>query len=178
MGSNARNQPYQTAELSVQRGFTLIELMVVITLVAILSLVAIGSYSNAIKRSQADSAVNQFSTHLSNARSEAIKNGKWVHLESKTGGWQNGWTITVDGAANAIVDQNALTQTLTIQTLDGVGTTAVALTKISFHPTGNALFLDGSDSAVDTEVNLLFSASDEQRNLHISPLGRVVITTP
>lgn len=82
------------------RGFTLIEMMITITLLVILSMIAIPSYRNASLSSQLRSSANDFIASANFARSEAIKRGSAVTLCVSTdgstciaGGWEQGWIV-------------------------------------------------------------------------------------
>lgn len=82
-------------------GFTMLELMVVIAIVAILASVAIPSFRTMIERNRVAGAVNQFVGDLQFARSEAIKRGSPVVICASTDGatcsganaWHSGWLV-------------------------------------------------------------------------------------
>lgn len=86
-----------------QRGFTLYELMVVVTIAALLSISAV-SVGDWIQRSRAVTQVNMLITDLNLARSEAIKRGQPIGLCASrdgvacTGGtaWGEGYIVFVD----------------------------------------------------------------------------------
>ena len=89
------------------RGFTLIELMITISLAAILVTVGVPSFNGLIERNQLTSNINQFVSSLSVARSEAIKRKEIVALcasaDGETcspgSGFENGWIIYVESVA-------------------------------------------------------------------------------
>jgi prepilin-type N-terminal cleavage/methylation domain-containing protein len=81
------------------RGFTLIELMVVIALVAILATIAAPNLTTFLVNSQRRAVIGDLQSSIAFARSEAIKRGIPVVLRSNgTGSYsmQNGWTTFAD----------------------------------------------------------------------------------
>jgi len=100
------------ARLHTQRGVTLIELMVVTTILGILGAVAAPSFLDFIARNRIDAAANDALTSVNYARSEAIKRGTIVALCRSTNGtscattgdWEQGWIAFVDGNASGTVD--------------------------------------------------------------------------
>jgi len=84
------------------RGFTLIELMVVVLVGAILLGLAVPAMQNLIYSNQILSATDNFAGALNLARSEAIKLGVPVALTSGGAGqnWSGGWTMFVDTDGN------------------------------------------------------------------------------
>jgi len=84
-------------------GFTLLELLVTMSILAILMAVAVPSFTRFIVNSQLRSTVSTLQTDVMNARAEAIKLAKPVvvrPLVSATG-WASGWTaVVLDTAGN------------------------------------------------------------------------------
>lgn len=75
-------------------GFTLIELMVTLTVGAILLALAAPSFSSLIANQRSKSAASDIYITLAKARSEAIKRNREVTLlPVVAGAWQNGWKI-------------------------------------------------------------------------------------
>lgn len=85
-----------------QRGFTLIELMVVVAVAGILAGVVAPSFQEMIRNNRITADVNHFVTAIHAARSEALKTGLPVILQPISGSWNNGWTVdeTASGGAN------------------------------------------------------------------------------
>lgn len=77
----------------LQKGFTAIELMVVVAIVAILAALAGPSFTPLIERWRVRSAAENLTSSLYLARSEAIKRGGGIAIDA-AGGWDLGWKVT------------------------------------------------------------------------------------
>jgi prepilin-type N-terminal cleavage/methylation domain-containing protein len=85
----------------VHLGFTLIELMVTMALVAILAALAGPSIELLARRVRLDSDTERFQSALSYARSEAIKRSTTVSVVPSGSGFTGGWQVfTDDGTQN------------------------------------------------------------------------------
>lgn len=86
-----------------QPGFTLVELMVVLALMAILAALVVPSFNDMTLSSKLRTQVNDLAAGVALARSEAIKRNQQVSLcassngTSCTGTWGQGW-IVISGA--------------------------------------------------------------------------------
>jgi type IV fimbrial biogenesis protein FimT len=82
-------------------GFTLLELLVVLVIIAVLSAFAIPAFSQSIQRYRAAAEISALGTDLQLARSEAVKRGLSVVVcptsDGKSctsaSGWQIGWMV-------------------------------------------------------------------------------------
>jgi len=94
------------------RGFTLLEMLISLTVAAIITTSAIPALHGLIQRNRISNEISTFVTHLHYSRSEAIKRGaRAVMCRSKDGescsrteGWQEGWIIFADYNANREFD--------------------------------------------------------------------------
>lgn len=87
---------------SRSRGFTLIELMVVVAIAAILAAVAAPSFRSFVSGQRVKTAASDFVMAAILARSEAIKRNANVTITSTSSGatgWKDGWTISAGGTA-------------------------------------------------------------------------------
>lgn len=82
-------------------GFTLVELMVTIAIVAILAAIAGPSIDQLTRRTKLDADTERFQSAMAYARSEAIKRSTTVSMVPSTTGFSGGWRIiTDDGTQN------------------------------------------------------------------------------
>jgi len=98
------------------RGFTLIELMVTLSVAAVLLTVGVPSMREMIANNRLTAATNTFVSSLNIARSEAIKQGRNATMcvsdaspqDQCTGGdWDKGWIVWVDVNQNGNLDYPA-----------------------------------------------------------------------
>ena len=79
-------------------GFTLTELMIVVVVAAVLSSFALPAYNDFVKNQRVKAATFDLFSTLVQARSEAVTRNASVTVTPATGGWANGWTVTVGGS--------------------------------------------------------------------------------
>lgn len=115
MNTSIRRTPKLT-----QRGFTLIEAMVVISIMAILAGTSVSSFVWLNQSTQVRGATFDLIADLDFARSEAVKRNANIVVAPRNGDWVNGWTITFAGnvlrsrdAVGAAVGFTAAPATLT-----------------------------------------------------------------
>lgn len=100
--------PTRHASRRTAFGFTLIELMIVVSIIAILAGLAAPSFSSLIAGQRARAAATNLNSALLKARSEAIKRNTNVTLSPNTAGdWQSGWQILDPADAARRLEQQA-----------------------------------------------------------------------
>ncbi|MGJ7531913.1 MULTISPECIES: GspH/FimT family pseudopilin [unclassified Variovorax] len=136
-----------------QRGFTLIELMVVIALMTVLLVMALPSFSGLIEKYRVEGMASALMASVSHARSEAARRGKTVTIQARAGcsgrDWSCGWdTVVGSGAASETLKRQDPDTRVAVQkgTLGGISFDAMGhsagVAGFSFHPVGS----DGSSS--------------------------------
>lgn len=87
------------------RGFTLVELMIVLAIIAIIGSMVLPAFRDMVDGNRLMTSANDIVTTFHQARSEAIKQSKAASIvackpdcgTSGTQSWDNGWQIIVDG---------------------------------------------------------------------------------
>ncbi len=89
----------RTEANSLQSGFTLIELMIVITLFAVLASFAIPSYQQMIQNTMIRTATDSIVAGFQIARAEAVKRNARVQFDFRTG---SAWTVCLQPAGGGV----------------------------------------------------------------------------
>lgn len=97
-----------------QDGFTLVELMAVLSVAAILTTLGIPSFLSTMRDTGVSARTNELIAELSLARTEAVRRGSTVTVCPSadgtscagSGGWEQGWISFVDADASGSLDSS------------------------------------------------------------------------
>lgn len=108
------------------QGFTLVELMITLSVAAILMALAVPNFTTTIKNNRLTTQANELISSINYARSEAIRRGTSVSLESGSTNWHTGWTIKDKDSAvirnhEAFDSGSSLVGSVTTVTYKGTG---------------------------------------------------------
>lgn len=78
---------------SRSRGFTLIEMMVVVTIAAVMLGLGVPSFKSFISGQRVKTSASDFVLAAVHARSEAIKRNGEASVVAAAGGWKDGWSV-------------------------------------------------------------------------------------
>ncbi|GAA6144336.1 GspH/FimT family pseudopilin [Thalassolituus maritimus] len=113
---------------SMPRGFTLLELMVALTVIAIVAAIAVPSMQDMIQNSKAERITGLFELDLQFARSHAISRGEVVRISARDGDIVNGWQIIAETSGDTLRQRGGLDDGVSITSrndLDSVAFTAM-----------------------------------------------------
>ncbi|MET3495034.1 GspH/FimT family pseudopilin [Variovorax boronicumulans] len=107
-----------------QRGFTLIELMTVVAIVAVLAAFGVPGFRDMLLNQRLATAAQAFSATLSFARLEAVQRAQRVRVEALSGNdWAAGWAVQTgpDDALRTLRRFDPLPQGVQVDTTLGAG---------------------------------------------------------
>jgi len=173
-----------------QRGFTLIELMVAITIATLLLTVGIPSFSSTLLRMESSAISDQLVSSIYFSRNEAISRNKRVTLCASSDGlicdinnvntWSSGWIATWQDASNntvvlrywPVTNQNSQITLASTTLPDTVVFTAQGDIFLSSKASATA----GQYVSYSTQSSHCKPTDNERRNIAIAPFGTVTIT--
>ena len=164
------------------RGFTLIETMVVVAIIAILGAIAAPSFRELIRSNRLSAASSALQVSLSLARSEASKRGAdsrvTVAANGSAGNWSSGWTVFEDKSANANLGVAPTGDTANFKRLEIVGAPSLpismsqttSLTYFTYNGQGRVITSAGANA---NRSFWFFDGTSEKYCLVINITGRV-----
>ena len=148
------------------RGFTLLELMVALAIVALLATLALPSFASILSRHRLKAAAEQLAADLGELRLQAAQRGVPLHLHFENGAR---WCYALATASGCDCRVSQACQMKTVHAQDHPG---VALVE------GRDLLLDGGALASGSGGALLQGSAGAQLRVGLTPLGRPKICSP
>ena len=142
-------------------GFTLIELMVAVSVLGLLAALAAPSFQRLLASQRMRAVANNIIGDLVLARSEAVKRGESMTITPLSTTWDKGWQVSVASSSAIVAQQNSI----------GAG--------IVFTTAPASLTFDRNGRAVTTTI-IRFGMSDGgtgKRCISLDPSGRPKNTT-
>ena|GEM_PF-92600 len=185
---DAQNHPRITMRAG---GFTLIELMITISIVAVIAMIGIPAMGDFILNNRIRSQSGNLMLQLTHARSEAMRTASRVTICPGTSGsgcagsaWESGWVAFIDTNADAILDSgedSGETVVLVGQALDGGNTlrSATFSSYISFRHDGSSADISGASQggsfALCDRRSRPFGDGDDAWAIVITVTGRIKV---
>ena len=163
----------------VESGFTLVELMISVAVLAVLLSIAVPSFTNATLGSRLSSHANSLVAGAALARSEAIKRNAVVTMCvssdgaacAASGGWQQGWIVIHTASGNVLLSERAAPEGFRITAADD-------FTRVNFQPTGVGVTYSPTTpaSATLTVCRSSPSTGSQERVVTLTPTGRASVS--
>ncbi|MFC3685610.1 GspH/FimT family pseudopilin [Hydrogenophaga luteola] len=165
-----------------QHGFTLVELVVTIALVAIVSTLAFPTFSETLRQWRRDSATRALSSSLQLARTEAIKSSRRLVVCSSSDGetcadssdWKDGWIVFVDDGATDLAYDDGERIISVSEAQGGIAslTNDDDVTALQFMP--NGLMAAGATTFTVTPSGA--TSATKVNKLELNTVGRTSVT--
>lgn len=157
--------------LCQNHGFSLIELIVAISLTATVLTLGIPAMRDMVSKSRLETTLHDFHAHISTTRNTAIMHGRRITMVPLGSSWSDGWQVFEDANNNAQVDENervlAHANAPSEINISSIGSTSFY---ISFNASGQSVQLNG---AFQAGTFLFCTSGGERRALILSRAGRV-----
>lgn len=170
-----------------QRGFTLLELLVALSIVSILFTVAVPSFFNITRNSRAAANANELVTALSVARSEAVRRGARVSVCPSVNGavcsgsnnWAQGWIVVADVAtATDTSDPDVAAEVLRVWPAPS-GNTAITtpanMRWVRFLPRGTVRVPPTVALPVTYQMRVEGCTGTQARSIALNTVGRTTV---
>ncbi|MDH0959816.1 GspH/FimT family pseudopilin [Pseudomonas chengduensis] len=157
--------------MRVSKGFTLVELMVTLAVLAIILSIAVPSFADLIRSNRAESQRATLVNSLNLARSEAIRRSALVRVNLINGTtWTGGWRVWVDANNDNTYQTNEVIKEF--PALTGGNTLTSTVSSIVFTSQG---YLSGGTPGGSTTLQFRVGTGHcaLERDIKINHLGRV-----
>jgi len=169
-------------ENRIQKGFTILELMIAVALLAIFLALALPSFRAAIQNNRLAAQSNDLITALQMARSEAIKRSAPVSLCASSdqatcsGSWADGWIVYVDAEVGGSSDTDVGELLRAWPPLDGNSSFEAggSLPEFLRYLPGGSMDADGMGAAfpVTFQLRTPDCTRDSARDIELERTGR------
>ncbi len=143
----------------IQRGFTLIELMVTVTVLGVLLAIGLPSFTSMFASNRIATQTNEFVAALNLARAESIRRGQPVALRADSGGidYAGGWKVFTDADGDGD-EPSPITATDGTPVRVGAATQGLAIRRVSRAGSSGSFTYTDLDSSVADRMYVVFNS--------------------
>lgn len=172
-----------------QRGFSLLELMVAVSITGILLAVGVPSFQSTLLKARATTLADRLITAIYYVRSEAISRNTRISLCASRDGstcevgaasWNSGW-IAIDPADTVIKIWQINDTNSQVQLLNLTGNVNVSQNRLVYNSLGDATMQNTAGAIVNATIGFTTQVlgcvgTNQQRILAISASGRLIVS--
>ena len=158
-------------KISAAKGFSLLELMMVLVIIAILAAVAAPSMGGWLAKRDLNSASRTLFSHMQLARSQAVKGNEIVRICFDTGSSPNSYIILADTSGIVVPKTELPSDDLSFTSVNFVGIGAMSSNSTGFD--GRGLALQSGSVTVESSAA---PESDKDRTITLSLGGSTSVT--
>jgi type IV fimbrial biogenesis protein FimT len=149
--------------LSKAKGFTVFELMITVTIAAVLAAVAIPNFQDMMARNRVSSSTEELVNSIATARNTAVQRRRTVVLRPDT----TGWTIRMDTSAGPLVMRQRFDARMGIA-ID------VTAKELSFRPSG--IVQRSATAGLNGTITVCDATSRREvgKDIVVNPIGRII----
>ena len=159
------------------KGFTLVEVMVVVTILGVMAAIAFPYFGGMIAEERVRSAASDLMSDLVSARIEAIKQQRRVVMERTGATWNEGWQVFVDTNANTTWDAGEpvikTSAGFRYGRMKGCSISAAYAARVVFR--GDGSVLNAPIGGAESGLRISDDRERRSRDIRLSPLGRASV---
>jgi prepilin-type N-terminal cleavage/methylation domain-containing protein len=160
------------------KGFTLIELMIVVLIAGILVAVGLPSFSDAITKNRVKRATEEIYGLVLQAKSESLVRDRNIHVNINTGStpWCAGYALTAScDCTDATACVVPIAGTSVTQIVNGADYDNVTISE-TFSGTGTSFTLPRNRASAAGAIQVI--SGDWQLNINVNSMGYITICNP
>lgn len=170
----------QGASVGAGKGFTLIEMMIVIAIMGILLALAAPSFTIYFEKTRTKRAAETMAAFLVNAKSESIKRNAAVRVVFQTAGGGTSWCAGMTTGANCdcLASPNTCTLDGVDRTISSTDYSGVMLNATGGVDDGDMFTFTHKRGTVNADTVRLLSDSGYEMRVVVSGIGRIRLCSP